>query len=176
MKSLVFLLTFAKHISLCNILSTERNESSGEGCGAPSTLLHVSQCQHSPSILFLLEFCSFLRTWDLQVHCECVWGHPWAPSTDGWLPLACAALSTTNRSTGEMGPHPELEHDWSKLKMVTSFSLISDSSRGEPLSSPAKNIAGTSVEDLCYMFSTLKKRREAEQKNLFSSHGHRVRA
>ena len=78
---------------------------------------------------------------------------------------------------GEMGPHPEPEHDWSKLKMVTLFSLISDSSRGEPLSSPAKNIAGTSVEDLCYMFSTLKKRREAEQKNLFSSHGHsRVRA
>jgi hypothetical protein len=76
-----------------------------------------------------------------------------------------------------MGPYPELEHNWSKLKMVTSFSLISDSSRGESLSSPAKNTAGTSVEDLCYMFSTLKKRREAQQKNLFSSYVHsRVRA
>ena len=25
----------------------------------PWTLLHASQCQHSPSVLFLLEFCSF---------------------------------------------------------------------------------------------------------------------
>ena len=63
-----------------------------------------------------------------------------------------------------MGPYPELEHDWSKLKMVTLFSLISDSSRGESLSSPAKNTAGTSVEDLCYMFSTLKKKERGRAK------------